>query len=302
MFLLFLGLSLFFWFLINLSKTYITDVEFDVEYVDLPGKLQLQSKSEESITLTIKSIGFSLLKHKYRNRKIQYSLKEIKRKGKQSYFSVSSSNLNFIQSQFTGETDLLKISPDTLFFEFGIKKFKKVAVLPKMEIQYKIGYGLSENLKFTPKEVTISGPEGMIDTINEVQVKPLILANVSDSFEQELMVISPAKSVSIEPEIIKVSGKVEKFTEGSFDMGYKVINVPPSAIISAYPKELKLIYQVSLENYNKVLAEGFEIICDYEQAEKNNLDYLLPKVTKMPDFVSSVRIVPEKVEFLIKNK
>ena len=31
MFLLFLGLSLFFWFLINLSKTYITDVEFEVE-------------------------------------------------------------------------------------------------------------------------------------------------------------------------------------------------------------------------------------------------------------------------------
>ena len=121
--------------------------------------------------------------------KIQYSLKAIKRKNKQSYFSVSNSNLNFIQSQFTGETDVLKISPDTLFFEFGVKKFKKVAVLPDMEIQYKIGYGLSEKLRLTPKEVTISGPEGVIDTINEVQVQPLILTNVSDSFEQELMVM-----------------------------------------------------------------------------------------------------------------
>ncbi|MFD1316589.1 CdaR family protein [Namhaeicola litoreus] len=302
MFLLFLGLSLFFWFLINLSKSYITDVEFSVEFVDLPSKMQLQSKSDETLVLTVKSIGFNLLKHKYRNKKIQYSLKELKRKNKQSYYSVSSNNINFIQSQFSGETDVLKIRPDTLFFEFGVKKFKKISVNPKIEIQYKIGYGLSEELKFSPKEVTISGPEGVIDTINEVKVKPFVMDNVSESFEAEIMVVSPGPNVEIEPSKIKVKAQVEKFTEGSFDMSYKVINVPSKAIISTYPKELKLIFQVSLENYNKVLKEGFEIICDYEHSEKNNLDYLIPKVIKMPDFISSVRIVPEKVEFLIKSK
>ncbi|MDZ7614928.1 MAG: hypothetical protein U5K51_15450 [Flavobacteriaceae bacterium] len=48
-------------------------------------------------------------------------------------------------------------------------------------------------------------------------------------------------------------------------------------------------------------ADGFEVVCDYSDSKNNKLDHLIPRVIKKPEFVSAVRVVPNKVEYLIKN-
>ena len=299
-FLLFLGLSFFFWLIINLSKEYITELPFEAEYVDLPSNKLFQSEPENQVKLSIKSIGFNILKYKFRTKKVQISLKDVKRSKGNCYIKTAD-NLNFLQSQFPAETSILKINPDTLKFDFGSRKTKKVPVNHRVGLQFQYGFNVVGQIEVTPGEVSVSGPESVIDTLHFVLTEQRVLENISEDIAEDVKLVADNDRVVFEPGEVQVRAKVDRFTEGTFNLTYKVINVPSNALISTFPKELKLVFQVPLSDFNKVLPGGFEIICDYKETEKNKLDHLTPKIIKQPDFVNSVRVVPNKVEFLIKN-
>ena len=43
---------------------------------------------------------------------------------------------------------------------------------------------------------------------------------------------------------------------------FEVINLPRNVIISTYPKEVKVVYQVALKDYNKIPENSFRVHCD----------------------------------------
>ena len=61
-------LSILFWSLIKLSKEYIADVEFDLVYSDIPNNKLIQNEPDQKVKLTLKTIGFKLLKYEFRKK------------------------------------------------------------------------------------------------------------------------------------------------------------------------------------------------------------------------------------------
>ena len=299
-FLLFLSLSFFFWIIIKLSEVYIYDVKFKVEYTEFPSKLLLQKEPPDEIILTLKTVGFKLLNYSIREKKINFSLANLEKVRKHTYYTVTKSNFKFIQSQFSAETELLNIKPDTLFFEFGKKFSKKVQVTSQAELEFRLGYNVVDKVNVEPSEVSISGPEGIIDSIIEIKTKAKKVTDIFKDFEIKLPLIVP-KNVTVKPAEVVIKGKVDKFTQGTFTLPIEVINVPRSVLITTYPKEVKVIYTVPFKDYNKIVAESFKVICDFKETQENELDYLIPKLIDTPDMVYSVRIVPNKIDYLIKE-
>lgn len=301
-FLLFLLFSLVFWMLIKLSKNYISDVEFNLVYTDIPQNKLLQNVPDQKIKLTVKTIGYKLLSYELKPRTLNYSLNDIERKKKTDlYFSLTKSKINFLQAQLSAETTVLKVKPDSLFFDLGVKKSKKVKVITHVNIEFKPGFNLTEKKTFTPSTITISGPGKAIDTINEVHTEKIELKGVFDSFEKKIKLINPSKSVSLSTNEIILKGKVEKITQGTFVLPYKIINLPKNYLISAYPKEVKIIFQVALNDYNKISENSFKIQCDYKHTADNNLEYLIPKIVEKPDILFDVKVIPNKIDYLIKK-
>ena len=300
-FLIFLVLSILFWSLIKLSKEYISDVEFELAYSDIPQNKLIQNEPEKKVKLTLKTVGFKLLNYGFKKRVLDYSLTEIQRKGGSMYFSETRSNINYLQAQLSAETVVLNIEPDTLFFDLGVKRSKKVPVISQVEFEFKTGYNFVGNHELSPNEVSVSGPEKVIDTIQEVYTLPIELKNISESFEQEVALKVPNESVVLSDQTVSVKGVVDKITNGSYNLPFEVINLPRNVIISTYPKEVKVVYQVALKDYNKIPENSFRIQCDYKQTEDNNLDYLIPKLVDMPEIITDVKIIPNKIEFLIKK-
>jgi hypothetical protein len=72
-------------------------------------------------------------------------------------------------------------------------------------------------------------------------------------------------------------------------------------LISTYPKEVKVVFQVALSDYNKISENSFKIQCDYKHTEDNNLEYLIPKIVEKPDILFDVKVIPNKIEYLIKK-
>ncbi len=300
-FLLFLMLSFTFWMLIKLSKNYIADVEFNLTYTDIPQNKLLQNEPNKKIKLTINTIGFKLLGYSLKKRNLKYNLSEIKRKKGSEYYSLTKSNINFLQSQLSAETVVLNIFPDTLIFDFGVKKSKKVKIIPNINLEFKPGYSLIKDYTLQPEYVTISGPTKIVDSINKINTEEMVWQDISESFENKIKLLVPREAITLSTTEILVKGKVEKITQGSFNLPFKVINLPKKYLISTYPKEVKVIYQVALNDYNKISANSFKIQCDYKHTEENNLDYLIPVIVEKPEILFDVKIVPNKIEFLIKK-
>ena len=77
MFFVFLTFSFVFWMLIKLSKSYTTEVIFDVVYVNLPIDKVFQAAAIPEINATVFSSGFNLLKYGFSRRKLQLDVSNL---------------------------------------------------------------------------------------------------------------------------------------------------------------------------------------------------------------------------------
>jgi len=302
-FLFFLVLSGIIWMLIELSKSFVTPVVFSVEYTELPKDKMVQKKPVSELELQIKAPGFMLLKYKFKKRKIILSLKNISKR-KSAYYILPNKQISSLNLQFSNEIEIMGVLRDTIFIEIGNSIFKKVPIIPKLDIQYKAGYNLVEKLKITPDSVIVSGSKKLIDSITGISTSSLKLNDVYEDIALELLLNSPYKSGQIKMSAIKVkvNGKVEKFTEGTFKIPVSIINVPFGVKVTTFPKEIEVIYQAGLSNFSKITQNDVSVVFDYKQYENDTLiSYLTPIIAQKSDLIYALKINPPQLEFLIEK-
>ncbi len=302
-FVFFLVLSFIIWLLIELSKPYTSEAVFKVEYKNLPSDKLLQNKPISELKITLKAPGFSLLRYKIKKHNISFSINNLPKKGA-TYYLLPNKQLSLISSQFSGEITVLDILTDTIFIELGNNISKMVAVVPKIDIKYKIGHNLMEKLKILPDSVMVTGAEKYIDSINEISTIPLNLNDVSQDINATLELVMPTKKSNLMFSVteVKIQARVDKFTEGRFSIPVTIINEPAGVKINPFPKEIEVVYQVGLSDFDKITKNSFSIVFDYKQFERDSLiDYLTPNINKQSEFVAAFKIIPNQIEFLIQK-
>ncbi|AOW19411.1 CdaR family protein [Urechidicola croceus] len=302
MFLVFLSLSFVFWMLIKLSKTYTDDVVFNVDYSNYPEGKVIQNNPVNSVRATIQSTGFSLLNYKFKTKKIVFDVNKLAHKSGSTYYYLPNNHLNEYKVQLNEETKIERISNDTIFINLGENKTKKIPVELDASIQFKLGYNLVGEIKIVPDSISITGPEEQLDTIHKIITNKLELLEVSDEINKNVKLKLPDyKKISFSDKAVLLNAQVDKFTEGSVKVPFKIVNLPRNYNITTFPKEVKVIYQVGLSNFNKITEENINVVCDYAQSESNNLNYLIPQLIEKSTLITSVRIEPNKIEFLIEK-
>ncbi len=302
-FLFFLVLTTIIWLLIELSKTYTSSAKFRVDYKNLPTDKLLQNKPISEINVAFRAPGFTLLKYKLKKHKLTLNLNNIS-KGNSSYYVLPNLQISNLNRQLSGDTELLRVLNDTIFIDLGNNITKKVSVSLDLEIKFKLGYNLTENLKVIPDSVIISGPEKYIDSIGEISTTPLQLNDVYQNIdiELELKKLTKNRNVTLSERKVKIKGEVDKFTEGSFTFPVTIINEPEGVKINPFPKEIEVVYQVGLSNFNKINRNSILVVFDYKQYEKDTLlQFLTPIIKQKSDYITSLKINPGQIEFLIQK-
>ncbi|WP_111708379.1 CdaR family protein [Lutibacter citreus] len=302
-FVFFLILTSIMWVLIELSKTYTSSAIFKAEYENLPADKLIQVAPVSKIDIAIKGPGFDLLKYKLRSQKINFRLNNLAKKGN-SYYFLPNLQLSRINAKIIGETELLRISNDTIFVEIGNNISKKVPVISKGEIKFKLGYNFLEKLKIQPDSITISGPQKYIDSIKEVSTSFFKLNDVYESIEREIILKNPQKNKNIKfsNTKVKIFGIVDKFTEGKIKIPVQIINEPKNIKVNPFPKEIEIIYQAGLSNFNDINENSFSIVFDYNQYLKDTTtQFLTPIIKQKSKFVSTLKLNPNKIEFLLQK-
>ncbi|CAI8366536.1 MAG: Uncharacterised protein [Flavobacterium sp. SCGC AAA160-P02] len=302
-FILFMILSIVFWFMTKLSKEYESTIEYPVSYKNFPEDKLLQEEPQKIIKIHIKASGFKLISATFFPKELEINASNLYSKSSTDYYLLLSQQRLAIQKQMKKGLEIDHFINDSILFSLGLLNRKKVPVKLLSEITYAAGYELNENLAIVPDSVVISGPESILDTIGFVTTELLQKKKINTSIKETLKIkrFNPSTNVKFKQKNVMVSALVERFTEGTLEVPFKVLNIPDTKIINTFPKVVKITYKVALSNFNKIDISSFLIECDYKTSQENNLSYLIPKLMEKSSMVKQTRISPLKIDYIINK-
>ncbi|MBS9766294.1 MAG: hypothetical protein KGV44_01985 [Flavobacteriaceae bacterium] len=291
----FLLLSFFIWLLMEFAKEAVSQVSFKVEYVNMPTYKMFKEEPITELKATVKGTGFSLLDYKLNTKKVSFDLSKIdleKRKFSPKQYIT----------KFPNNISLLEIYPDSIPIVLESKRTKKVPVRLVHNIKYRLGYHLVGDFVISPDSIIVSGVDSEISSITEVTTELLEKNKVYQNINEKVTINKELKRSSYSDLEVTVKGIVDKTTEGKVEIPIKFINVPDGIKIIPFPKEILVTYQTNLSNFRKVKPQSFQIVCDYnDYAKDTSLKYIRPIIVKKSEWVSSLKITPSEIEFLIQK-
>lgn len=303
MFLFFLASAFVFLMLVKLSDVYINRVPVKLEYTNLPEGKLFEEAANNTVEISIKATGFELLKYHLFKRSATIDLQDIKPKSKTRYYQLTENIKPQIANQLENDVELFAVYPDTLFFNIGVSKSKKVPVVANLDINFQLGYHLKNSLSIQPDSVLVTGHEMYVDTIQAAYTVHEQLDKVNRSFSIELPLVLPENTEKLKyaPTQISIDGTVEKFTEATYKIPIRVVNLPDDFSIKTFPEEVEITFQISVNDYNEINEDDFVVACDYNKTTENNLTYLIPEVIKKPSSIKGITISPRKIDFLLQH-
>jgi hypothetical protein len=131
-FLLCLGISIFLWILVHLSKEYFYTTDYRLNYSHVPWNMRMVGCSDSILTLTIRLQGYEFFSEQFfrrRTRECDVSLRGMKMKIGEDQINgylVTRGIARNIAEQTTYPLEVFATSPDTIFFTFEKKSVKRM--------------------------------------------------------------------------------------------------------------------------------------------------------------------------------
>ncbi len=290
------------WLLIELSQEYTSNATFKAVYSNMPEQVLLENELLSKVDVTLKSTGFNIISYKMSTHELNFNLNNLSITSKGSYI-LTNNELSRLNTQFSGRAELTSISPDTIFVALGRRKIKRVPLKSNIHINFKKGYNFIQPLELDPDSVLVSGSENQVDKITEIHTSKLTLDEVYEDIIGNIALEVPEESTNVEVSRneIEYFGEVDRFTEGNLKLPVVIINEPAGVKLTPYPKEIELTYQAGLSNFNRINEDSFSIVFDYNEYKNDSLvQFLTPVIQKQSDLVSSFKLNPRRIEFLIE--
>jgi hypothetical protein len=198
-FLICLLIATILWFLNALSKEYSTYVAYPVKYVNPPKNQFLSTPLPSRLEMKVEAHGFILLRHKlsFSFSPILLNLTTMTSNLEPTggnYTIRTSSLINTLSNQISKELSITEIKPEELVFKLDSLKTKTVGVQPDVKLEFNPQYNLKEPVSVIPKQVLITGPASVLDTISNLKTEFKSFEKVEKNFEKVVSVVHPPKS------------------------------------------------------------------------------------------------------------
>ena len=294
-FFIFLLISILFSTIVKLTKVHTKSISYKINLVDIPDNKIISNQSVDSIKLTVSSFGLDFIKYYLSNQVINISSKDIL-DNSQSYVITQSNSYSQIDNFITPEFELISINFDSLFFDYDRLRTKNVPVVLNSSINFSQGFDYFKNFTLTPDSISVIGPELVLESINAVTTKELILDNLKSSIDQNLLLDIQNTNLKYSNKFVKLLIDVEKSTESILDIPVSIINIPKDIKLNYYPKMIKISFTVSLDNYQNYTSKDFKIICDFNQISLDGK--LTPKVINQPNLIKNLRLINNEIQYV----
>jgi hypothetical protein len=304
----FLLLSFVFWYLNSLQKDVEYNIKYPVRFVNLPEGRVLVEDLPSRLDLYLKGPGYSIVKLKLAGNRSSVILdistinyRRVPGSMTLDYYIITSGLIPKLRNQLRADCEITSLKPDTLFFSFDRIISKQVKIIADIEVTTERQYLVKGNIIVDPDTATIRGPKRILDTINTIKTRHIKLKGISQTITRSLA-LATSKSYSVSAKKIEVTIPVEQFTEAEINVPVTILNSPDSINIRIFPDAVTVKFLVALSDYKKIGEIPLEVVLDVSKSDLNSAGKLPVGIRNKPPFLSSVRVTPAEVDFLIEKK
>jgi len=304
----FLLLSFIFWYLNSLQKDVEYNIKYPVRYINLPEERVLVEELPSRLDLYLKGPGYAIVKLKLAGNRSPVILdistinyRRVPGSRTLNYYVITSGLIPKLRNQLRAECEITSIRPDTLFFSFDRIITKQVIIVPDVEVTTERQYLVKGDIIVDPDTATIRGPKRILDTISNINTRYKKFKGISQTIIKSISLAS-SKEYSISEKKTTVTIPVEQFTEAEINVPVTILNSPDSINIRIFPDAVTVKFLVAISDYKKIDKIPFEVILDVSKSDLNSIEKLPVGIRNAPPFLSSVRVTPAKVDFMIEKK
>jgi hypothetical protein len=271
-----------FWFFNALNKEHTATISFPIYFkYDQAGFIPLKAFPED-VQLNVTGSGWDLLRKSLRFKvsPVQITLDKPNR-----IMRVPPATVLALAAGQIGQTKINHVASDTLVLAIEPKKKKKVKlVLPRSQVRFELGYGLSSPITISPDSVFILGPASIILNMPDSLLLPFSPArnsnNVNTDVDLAPLVDSP---VSINPNSTHVVFDVSELED--VEMSVKVIVLPAAPFKSQVSADsVSVTFRLpSKQKANLKKASGLFAVIDLQVFEPG-ISKVAPAIKGRPLF------------------
>jgi len=302
--------STLFWLLTVFSKEYTTEVSFNACFLNLPADKILIEELPSKISVKIKASGFSLIGVQYsaQNDTLFIDASNVKKHlndnehTNEIYFLLLNNQLSLMAEQLGGSMKVEKIYPDTVTFVFDQKSQKIVPVKLNLSYNFAKQYQLKGKVKIIPSNITIRGPKSVLNDINFLETEWQQI-NQIETTKRHILPLKSNSNLSVDYGINSVVAEIpaEKYTEAELMLPVTIKNVPFGYVVKTFPAQVKIKYNVSLDNYDLVKVDQFVVEANLGTSNDISNNRIIVRLLKQPICVSKAKIINPQVEFIMRK-
>lgn len=301
-FFVFFCISSVFWLLQTLNESFDTDVSVPIKLTNVPSDVTITTDLPEVLKVRVHDKGTVLMRYLYTQKfaPIFVNYNEYSSGGVGERVSVDDADIRrALQASFMPSTRIISVKPDTLEFFYNRGERKRLPVVVSGVIETVPQYYLRE-VSCTPDSVDVYAPPYILDTMTAVYSLPVYITDLADKYE-ERRPLKLQKGVKCEPDNVNIVMDVDVYTEKTVEVPIVGVNFPASKDLRTFPSKVSVTFRVGSSRYKSITADDFVLAVTYEELLNNKSSKYKLHLKKVPSGVTSVRIHPSEVDYLIEQ-
>ncbi|MCC8144728.1 MAG: YbbR-like domain-containing protein [Tannerellaceae bacterium] len=299
-FIFFVLLSLGFWMLQSLQQEYEIDITIPVRYKHAPLDISFNEIPPDKVVAHIRDKGSVLLNYTFGRGfiPIEINMKEVAVNGS---FSVKRREIESnIQKQLIASTSLLSFEPSQIDISYSTRQRKEVPVTFTGRIDIERGYQQAGNITFEPATVSVYAGASTLDTLTAIKTNFIEIKKGNKTITRAVQ-LQKLPGTSLEPEYVTVTVPIEEFTEKIIEIPVVCNNLSWGYTLRTFPPLVKVVCNVPLSRFKELSAEDFSIEISFYDLEQNISGTIPVKLTKKPEWIQNITLVPDRIEFLLEQ-
>ena len=297
-FLIFLCISIGFWFLQTLKETTTVSHEYTLNLIGTPKDVIFTSNVPAKIKVNLTGRGYNFLNYlsKSNNHAINVNYEDLEVTDNRIIIDNTVLKRNLARNLGSG-LKISSISPSQIDVYYSKGQAKNVPIIFSGKIKTGIQHVLC-GIELLSDSAKVYVPYNMHDSIQAVATEYLSREGIEDTTIIRVA-LKKIEGVKIIPDSVDVRVCVDLFTEKTISVPIYCENIPRNKVLRTFPGKVDVTFRVSATMFNDIKEEQFLMVVDFNSIKQNDKSCKV-ELRETPEGVSHVRFKPENVEFVIE--
>ncbi len=269
-FLVFLCISIAFWFMQSIKETTEVTLAYRLTIEDLPKDVVYTSEMPAEVNVSYNSKGWNAFYYKFmRNddHELVINFKEINQKSGKIIIDANTLRRAVMRKKPQGMI-FKSTTPSKIETYYSNGQHKRVPVIFNGRVSTTAGRYQCGTI-LLPDSVDIYAPKHIFGGITHIKTENVTYTDLEDTLQTRLALLVPRGAKAI-PDSVDASICIDIFTDKTLQAPVYSENVPRNKLIRTFPTKVNITFLVSSTLYDEITPEDFLLSIDYKELQADS--------------------------------